>query len=177
MALAGCCGAAFGAAGDDIPAPEAGAVTVTVPVTASVSSIPGDQCDAATPIGPGPFGMEIVGVGSDASLYGLLFLRRPPPIAAGDEVKIVWRMTGEGAALTVRLVDPSGEEQPLYWGPEPHGGSTYSRPGAEWGTGFIFDRAGCWHLHLERDVGAADVWIDVVEAAPSTSVDTTRPAV
>jgi hypothetical protein len=176
VALAACSGAAFGAAGDESVAPETGSLPASVPAIASVSLPPDDQCDAATPIERGPFGMEIVGLGTDATLYGLLFLRRPPPIATGDEVKIVWRMTGEGAALTVDLIDPSGEQQPLPWGPEPHGGSTYNRPGAEWGTGFVFDQSGCWHLHFERDVGAADVWIDVFEAAPSTSVDTTHPA-
>ena len=41
----------------------------------------------------------------------------------------------------------------------PHSGSTYDRPGDEWGTGFLFDEPGCWHIHLQRTVRAGDVWM------------------
>ena len=49
----------------------------------------------------------------------------------------------------------------LTFGPEPHGGSSYQRPGEEWGTGFSFDAAGCWRIHLERSVGSGDVWLAI----------------
>jgi hypothetical protein len=105
-------------------------------------------------------GPEVVGDATDATVYGLMFTHSPP-VRAGDEVKIVWRMTGQGD-LSVRFVDPDGRQRPLVFGPEPHGSSNYDRPGDEWGTGFLFDRAGCWQIHLQRDVGVGDVWIDVV---------------
>lgn len=79
----------------------------------------------------------------------------------GDEVKIVWRMTGEGD-LAVRVVDPAGEERALTFGPELHPGSNYDRPGDEWGTGFLFDRTGCWYIALTRPLGRGEVWIEVV---------------
>ena len=75
-------------------------------------------------------------------------------------MKIVWRMTGEGD-LSVTYESPEGVPAELTFGPEPHGGSSYHRPGDEWGTGFLFDEPGCWHIHFERTVGSGDVWIDV----------------
>ncbi len=80
---------------------------------------------------------------------------------AGDEVKIVWRMTGSGD-LTATATDPSGHPAKLTFGPEPHGGSTYTRPGDEWGTGYLFSDAGCWHLHFARDHATAEVWVMVL---------------
>ncbi len=106
-------------------------------------------------------GPEVVGDATDATLYGLLFTQAPPPIRVGDEVKIVWRMTGQGD-LSIRFVDPAGNERPLVFGPERHGGSNYDRPGDEWGSGFLFDRVGCWQIYLKRDIGVGEVWIDVV---------------
>lgn len=46
--------------------------------------------------------------------------------------------------------------------PEAHAaGSSYHRPGDEWGTGFRFDASGCWHIHLARNDTTGDVWLDV----------------
>jgi hypothetical protein len=84
--------------------------------------------------------------------------RLPPH--AGDEVKIVWRMTGNGP-LTVTVTAPDGQNHPLVFGPEPHGTSTYHRPGDEWGTGFHFTSPGCWHIHLIRANASGDAWFDV----------------
>ncbi len=123
----------------------------------TVTSTPPPACDAATPILKTS---EVQAVATDASVYGLLFLTRSP-IRAGDEVKIVWRMTGQGD-LSVTSVSPSNRPGSLIFGPEPHTGSTYDGPGDEWGTGFLFDEPGCWHIHLQRTVGAGDVWINVV---------------
>jgi hypothetical protein len=92
-----------------------------------------------------------------------LFLTHRPPIRVGDEVKIVWRMTGKGE-LSVTSESPTGRPGVLTFGPEPHGGSSYSRPGDEWGTGFVFDEPGCWHIRLQRTSGSGDVWFDVADA-------------
>jgi hypothetical protein len=113
-------------------------------------------CDSSTPI----VNSEVKGVSADASIYGLLFLTHQPPIRAGEEVKIVWRMTGTGD-LSVTSTSPSARPGVLTFGPEPHNGSTYTRPGDEWGTGFLFDERGCWHVHLERGAVSGDVWFDV----------------
>lgn len=115
-------------------------------------------CDAATPI----VDNEVIGVATDATIYGLLFPTGPLPIRAGDELKIVWRMTGAGD-LSVTYQAPDGSPVTLTFGPEAHSGSSYDRPGDEWGTGFKFDEPGCWHIHLERTEGSGDVWIAVAD--------------
>ncbi len=129
----------------------------TSTTTASTS-----DCDSATPIAVAEDGgTEVQGVAQDATIYGLTLLTHVPPIHSGDEVKIVWRMTGEGD-LAVTYESPEGNPAQLTFGPEPHGGSSYARPGAEWGTGFLFDEPGCWHIHLQRTVGKGDVWVNVI---------------
>jgi hypothetical protein len=102
---------------------------------------------------------EVAADTSGGTVYGLLFTT--PPITAGSEVKIVWRVTGTGL-LSVVAADPSGAAHPLAWGPELHGDSNWDRPGAEWGTGVVFDRPGCWHLRAAREGVQGDVWLDVV---------------
>jgi hypothetical protein len=93
-----------------------------------------------------------------------MFGERVPP-RAGDEVKIVWRMTGTGP-LRVRLVGPNGRRKPLTFGPTAHGmGSSYHRPGDEWGTGFRFNTSGCWHIRLTRSDNVGNVWLEVRPAA------------
>jgi hypothetical protein len=74
----------------------------------------------------------------------------PLAIPAGDEpVKIVWRTTGDGD-VSFRAIDPDGTSRKLAWGPEPHSGSNWHRPGDEWGTGWLLDSPGCWTLEVVR---------------------------
>jgi hypothetical protein len=101
---------------------------------------------------------EVAADTSGGTVYGLLFTT--PPIRAGSEVKIVWRVTGNGL-LSVVAADPSGAAHPLAWGPEAHVDSNWDRPGGEWGTAIVFDRPGCWHLRAEREGVRGDVWLDV----------------
>ncbi len=113
-----------------------------------------------TPVTTAAVGLpEVRGATTTGSIYGLLFTA--PPIHAGQEVKIVWRVT-DTRDIALVVTDPSGARHPLTFGPEPHGGSNWQRPGAEWGTGVVFDRPGCWHLRIERDTGSGDVWLPVV---------------
>ncbi|NJP89498.1 hypothetical protein HCN51_08570 [Nonomuraea sp. FMUSA5-5] len=102
---------------------------------------------------------EVRGTARDAELWGLLFVKATP-LSVGDEVKIVWRMTGEGP-LRVRAVHPDGTLAKPVWGPEEHGSSTWRRPGQEWGTGFVFPKRGCWKVELSRDRGSGHVWLPV----------------
>ena len=130
--------------------------------TSAVPETPPSAADPAcdqTPIETSGF-PEVQGIGRDATIYGLLFLSHPGPVRAGEELKIVWRMTGQGDR-TVSYFAPDGRPGVLTFGPEAHGGSTFQRPGDEWGTGFSFDAAGCWRIHLERPVGSGDVWIAI----------------
>lgn len=132
------------------------------PATTATGDATPTACTSPTPILSGD---EVHGVATDASVYGLLFLTHSLPIRNGEELKIVWRMTGNGD-LSVTSTSPSSRPGVLTFGPESHSGSNYTRPGDEWGTGFKFDEAGCWHIHLQRTIGAGDVWIDIAPSAP-----------
>jgi hypothetical protein len=89
---------------------------------------------------------------SSVTLYGLLFGLYPLP--PRREEKIVWRMTGSGV-VRFEATGPQGQRIGPVWGPEPHGDSTFSRPGDEWGTAFRFPAAGCWTVHVTRGASAA----------------------
>jgi hypothetical protein len=104
---------------------------------------------------------EVKGTGHGATLWGLLMFPHPPPARVGEQDKIVWRMTGTGA-LTLLAIDPHGTHHRLAWGPDPHLGSDWDRPGDEWGAGYLFDAPGCWDLHATRGNATADVWLRVV---------------
>jgi len=95
------------------------------------------------------------------SLWGLT---GGQPLSVGAQIKIVWRMTGVGP-LVVTPIAPDGRTRPLSWGPAYHLSSSYHRPGQEWGTGFVFDQPGCWHIELSRTIGRADVYLEVTAAA------------
>ena len=87
-----------------------------------------------------------------------LFFFDPATVHVKQELKIVWRMTGSGDFhITGRLA--TGKEVKPIWGPEAHGGSSWNRPGYEWGTGFSFPSAGCWNLHATRDNVTGDIWL------------------
>jgi hypothetical protein len=107
---------------------------------------------------PGTGMPDVRGVAQDAELWALPFA--PLPFTRGKEIKIVWRMTGEGP-LEIGATLPDGTRAKRVWGPEGHSGSNWQRPGEEWGTGFVFPKAGCWRLHLTRTTGAGDVWFPV----------------
>ena len=132
--------------------------SATTTADSSPSSVDGQACDQ-TPIQTSGL-PEVQGIGRDATIYGLLFPSHPGPVRAGEELKIVWRMTGQGD-LAVSYFAPDGRPGVLTFGPEAHSGSSFQRPGDEWGTGFSFDAAGCWRIHLERSVGSGDVWLAV----------------
>jgi hypothetical protein len=78
----------------------------------------------------------------------------------GDELKIVWRMTGTGP-LQVVVTAPDGSHPPLVSGPDGPRESSYRRPGNEWGSRLRFGTRGCWHIHFTRDHTSGDVWLDV----------------
>lgn len=104
-------------------------------------------------------GNELQGTMTSGQLYGIAMGYAVPP-RVGQMLKIVWRMTGRGP-LRVAFTDPEGHRAPLTFGPEAHPASTYQRPGDEWGTGFDFDRPGCWQIHLARNDTRGDVWLQV----------------
>jgi hypothetical protein len=90
------------------------------------------------------------------SLWALYFptVGRPPFVHAKRTAKIVWRMTGSGG-LTIVADGPGGVTVRPVWGPEGHGGSTWTRPGDEWGTGWNFPTAACWTVRADRADGSS----------------------
>jgi hypothetical protein len=118
------------------------------------------SCDRPSKLAVTTYGPEVSARGEDAQLHGLVFARGLPLRASDDDLKIVWRMTGSGP-LRLAAYDASGNKVPLVWGPEEHGGSTYKRPGDEWGSGYRFDEPGYYRLTARRTVGRAEVWLRI----------------
>jgi hypothetical protein len=128
----------------------------TTPTTTRTQAI----CATPTRFGLGGAPNELRGESNDAQLWGLALGPGHVPPRVGNELKIVWRMTGHGP-LHISFVAPDGHQQPLVFGPEAHSASSYRRPGDEWGTGFRFVSHGCWHIHFTRTDSSADVWLDI----------------
>ncbi|GIF77586.1 hypothetical protein [Asanoa siamensis] len=98
-----------------------------------------------------PVNGEMQGTGS---LWALFFPTpgQAAPVVSGAESKIVWKIGGSGD-FTVGATGPEGSTATLVWGPSEHDGSTWERPGTEYGTGFLFDKPGCWTFTAERASG------------------------
>ena len=128
--------------------------------TGATTTSPGATCSTPSKFGTDGTANEVHGTSATGELWGLALGPGHVPPRAGDELKIVWRMTGSGP-LQVLFTAPDGGRQPLVFGPEAHGESNYRRPGDEWGTGFRFTGSGCWHIHLTRDDTSGDVWLNI----------------
>lgn len=102
---------------------------------------------------------DLEGAGDGATLWAMLFSMRP---TAGDEIKVVWRMTGTGD-LAISATGPDGKVVEPVWGPEQHSGSNWNRPGSEWGTGWVFPTPGCWTINATRTTGKGTLVLRVGE--------------
>jgi hypothetical protein len=107
-----------------------------------------------------PGGPEVQGTATHAELWALIQSTTGVPPQAHSLVKIVWKMTGSGR-FTVVALGPHGIKVSPSPGPIAHLGSSWNRPGDEWGTGFSFPVAGCWDLHATRDNAFGDVWLTI----------------
>lgn len=117
-----------------------------------------ETCDPPSPFDDRP---EVLATSTgDAVAWGLLWER--PPLIPGREVKMVFRLTGEGD-FGVHAIHPDGTTIDPSWGPTNHGtnASSYGRPGNEWGMAFTFPKSGCWNVQLTRGEDTADAWIQV----------------
>jgi len=110
-----------------------------------------------------PGSVREVGFDSSQGSFWALFFGSLPP-RAGEEIKVVWRMTGSGD-FSFRVSDSNGKPLALVWGPEGHGSSSWNHPGNEVGTGFMFPHAGCWDIHVTKTDVAADLWLEVAGQA------------
>jgi hypothetical protein len=105
---------------------------------------------ACTPAPPEPSprtGNEVEGKG----LWALLF----HDLKADQEIKIVLRVPGEGD-LIVKAHGPGERIAEPESGPTEHDGSSWDRPGDEYGTVWIFPEPGLWTLKTFRASGEAE---------------------
>jgi hypothetical protein len=78
----------------------------------------------------------------------------------GKEIKIVFKLTA-GQPSSFYAISPTGSRTRPVWGPTPHGTSSWTRTGAEWGAGFVFGQVGCWKIHAARGTTSGDIFVDV----------------
>jgi hypothetical protein len=112
---------------------------------------------------------EVFGTGVGGELWTLFILPSDSAWASSTsavidgvvnkQVKIIFKF--DDGAGSLYAVDPSGVQVKPVWGPESHGSSNWLRPGAEWGAGFVFDRPGCWRIHVSSGRSFGDAWLAV----------------
>jgi hypothetical protein len=139
-------------------------MTLTLVVVSGCSSrdVTPEECD------PDPLrtGGEVSVPAEGFEVWALLFatyhmtIGQPVFIPQDEEIKIVWRVTGEGD-VSVQALGPDGSTLPPVWGPEGHIGSNWDRPGDEWGTGWVFPEPGCWSIEVERGDAVAYMDVDI----------------
>ena len=128
----------------------------------------GPGCAPASPRnqdGTGFAETEVFGTSAGAQLWALSAAQ---PISdqatlsgvVGKQTKIIFRMTS-GVPQIFFAVAPDGTRVPPVWGPDPHLGSNWDRPGAEWGAGFVFSQTGCWRIHAGAPPSAGDLWLSI----------------
>jgi hypothetical protein len=95
---------------------------------------------------------------SDGEMWALLFFDKA---YAGKDEKIVWRITGIGKQFDAQAQHEDGTIILPSW-VDYHGGSSWERPGDEWGTGFNFPKPGCWTLTITRGTTIGEIRLDVL---------------
>jgi hypothetical protein len=146
------------------PSPPAAQKTTPAlsPTITGTTALGRKNCQPASPIDNASAGPEVQGTATHAELWALLQSTSGVPPRANSQVKIVWRMTGSGD-FTIVAFGPSGMKVPPSQGPSAHLGSSWNRPGDEWGSVFTFPVAGCWDLHATRGNAFGDVWLKIVD--------------
>ena len=145
-------------------------IAASIVASCSPQSAP---CVPATTATQPLIGPEAQAVSGDQLETWALFFTTPdmpdmPPggeirIGESKQIKIVWRVTGSGS-FTIDAVGPDGTTIEPDWGPEIHAGSSWQRPGEEWGTGWTFPSLGCWRFQVQRGDSSATLDVEVVSA-------------
>lgn len=84
----------------------------------------------------------------------------PFPLRAAVVEEVIIRMTGVGDAL-IYADGPQGQQIAPSAGPEAHAGSSWNRPGQEWGMQFVFKSPGCWNIRVVLRGGLGTVPIAI----------------
>jgi hypothetical protein len=127
------------------------------PVATPTATTPACQPSATQPY-QGGFPEVRATVKSTGEVWALLFFDQAH---AGQEAKIVWRITGSGSPFKIEARHTDGTVIQPIWGPDYHSSSSWDRPGQEWGTGFNFPEAGCWTLTATLGATVGEIRLEV----------------
>jgi hypothetical protein len=100
---------------------------------------------------------------SVGTLWGLYFF---DTARVNQDLKFVWRVSGNGVDMTIQAQNEDGMVIQPVWGPDYHGSSTWQHPGLEWGTGFNFPEPGCWTITIGRGATSGSIHLDVLPTLP-----------
>jgi len=143
-----------------------GLLSISAVAPAGFGPLGAAGCAPASPRNSDGIGLaqgEVFATAVGAQLWAMNAARTSDDQATLDGVvatqtKIVFRMTS-GVPSVFYAVAPDGTRVPPLWGPSPHLGSNWNRPGAEWGAGFVFTGPGCWQIHAGTPPAQGDFWI------------------
>lgn len=105
------------------------------------------SCPPDNQYGPGLAEVE----GTPGVFWALLFIEGGE-LRVAEPTKIAFRMTGTGD-LTLHAEGPEGAAAEPLEVIGHTGGSTWQRPGDEWGSQWTFPTAGCWTIRADRTDG------------------------
>jgi hypothetical protein len=136
-----------------------------LPVAAGASSPP--MGSWSEPICPDSIATppEIRGTASSGIEIWSLVFPSPAP-RAGTDTKVIIRMTGSGEPLIYADGPLAVQIRPIR-GPQGRLGSSWNRPGNEWGTFFTFPSAGCWNIRVVRATGRGSIPLSVSAGIPT----------
>lgn len=97
---------------------------------------------------------------SAGEMWALLFFEKAQALT---DAKIAWKLSGNGIPAFQAENENGTVIEPI-WGPEPHSGSNWQRPGSEWGTGFNFPEPGCWTITIMRGKTIGQIQLMVQDA-------------
>ena len=156
IATLACLGIA--ACSTDSSGQEASPTATQIPATPTPQPVGAAGCNPASP--SGAFPAEVYGTAVNGTVWAWFMWSYPP--RAGVEDKTVWRLDGPNAngTPTFALFGPDGQVGRLT-GLQEHGGSTWNRPGVEYGSGLLFPTAGCWDVQVTLGQLHGDVYVFV----------------
>ncbi len=163
--IAGCSGARHGIGS---ASPDASPSASPAPAVPLLETAPGFDasreagvCGTKSRIGvDAAIGAPVIqGLGDGVQAFAMIEASSIPP-HVGDQIKVVWRLTGSGTP-TFSTDGPDSRKASLLFGPQSHEGSNWNEPGDEWGTGFEFPSPGCWQIAVARGSGSAKIWLAI----------------
>ena len=134
------------------------APSTSIPSTATLPTM-GPWSEPACPASTAT-AREIRGTANSGTQIWALIIGPFPPLRAGTQMKVIVRITGMGDAVFY-ADGPSGAQIRPDFPPQAHGGSSWDRPGDEWGTEFTFPSAGCWNMRVVRSTGRGSIPLTV----------------